>query len=687
VLRGVVKRWPGFPAAWENLAAGLLAVGELDEAEPAAREAIRLIAEEKRPAADTATIYNTLGMILEARGDLEGALEQSRRAADQDHKRAMPPANMAINLNGLGRGPEARVAAREAIRRATRAIARNPRDAEAFGMRGSALNNLGRPNEALLDLREATRLEPTNFYWWWVLGHSLKAMGKSDEQLSAWARAVSLCREQGRERSHSFGVLLTQISTAHRIQGRFTEALSAGREATRVLPASSNVWADYTRALDDSGDRPGTLKAADKTVRLGRQALARWPNNPHYRQHVALVLMVSSRPEEAVKEWRALLAKFPHDAGAMNDLRECLRRVGTPAALQEAYKMFPLTVRLYSPTAHDPYFEQSIIARRLGKTAEAVAMGREAVRLNPSSLNCRVVLANALREAGRQDEAIAEYRAILAIRPDYRFAHVNLGSLLWGLGRNAEAVPHIRAGGMLGEDWRIDFSLAGVLAAGSDAPACLAAVRAALANPKTPAVMKLQLNSIKDAALTALGRSAGNVLGERLPAAEAAARLVALHERVEAVAAGKTKPRDAKDKAMLARHAWYFPRRTALAARLMEEAFYEDAALNAGLNRILAELSALSASVGIGSDAPPEADELGRKRYRLLALGWLEGDIKEPGLAEMAVLNALHGHVSIARLKTPEQQRLMLPAEKARWQKLFSRIDSLLAPPKMKPAD
>jgi Flp pilus assembly protein TadD len=79
-----------------------------------------------------------------------------------------------------------------------------------------------------------------------------------------------------------------------------------------------------------------------------------------------------------------------------------------------------------------------------GKTAEAIAHFRQAVRIMPKAPKAYNNLGIALAEEGETAEAIAHFRTALRLRSNFAEAHRNLGIALCAQGKSAEAVAHYR---------------------------------------------------------------------------------------------------------------------------------------------------------------------------------------------------------------------------------------------------
>jgi tetratricopeptide (TPR) repeat protein len=97
-----------------------------------------------------------------------------------------------------------------------------------------------------------------------------------------------------------------------------------------------------------------------------------------------------------------------------------------------------------NPARADGHFNLGMVLRNQGRSAEAAACHREALRLNPQHAAAHNDLGILLKEQGRLDEAGACFRRALDIDPGYAFAHHNLGGLLNEQGDLAEAAECFR---------------------------------------------------------------------------------------------------------------------------------------------------------------------------------------------------------------------------------------------------
>jgi protein O-mannosyl-transferase len=100
-----------------------------------------------------------------------------------------------------------------------------------------------------------------------------------------------------------------------------------------------------------------------------------------------------------------------------------------------------------------------------GRTDEAIAEFRQALRIEPTALEAQLNLADALLQKHQPAEALPHYEAALAIEPRQPGAHLKLAGALQALGRSPEAVSHYRAALQLEPGWALALNnLAWILA-------------------------------------------------------------------------------------------------------------------------------------------------------------------------------------------------------------------------------
>jgi tetratricopeptide (TPR) repeat protein len=197
-----------------------------------------------------------------------------------------------------------------------------------------------------------------------------------------------------------------------------------------------------------------------------RFAQFKWPQ--FIAWGIALILGLLTFRQTAIYRdnfalFRSVLARDPECWMAHDNLGEAWLRL--PGRSNEAIAEYKEALRLKPDAeAHDNLGAAlSILPGRLN---EAIAEYEEALRLKPDFAeahnNLAIVLA---RNFGRLSEAISHLREALRINPDYAEAHNNLGNVLAGIpGRQPEAISHFEEALRINPDYaNAHFNLAAVL--------------------------------------------------------------------------------------------------------------------------------------------------------------------------------------------------------------------------------
>ena len=106
-----------------------------------------------------------------------------------------------------------------------------------------------------------------------------------------------------------------------------------------------------------------------------------------------------------------------------------------------------------------------------GRSDDAVACSREAVRRHPESASAHFILGNLVNDLGLLDEAADAYARAVALEPNFSLAHNNLGVVRMAKGQRAAAIESYRnalaidpdyaeAHNNLGNAWRDEGRLA-----------------------------------------------------------------------------------------------------------------------------------------------------------------------------------------------------------------------------------
>jgi serine/threonine protein kinase/Tfp pilus assembly protein PilF len=282
-------------------------------------------------------------------------------------------------LKRLGQGDEAQ----RLLARAGAAPARTARD---LGLLAGDLAFQGRFREAVPLLQQATRDDPRNFWVWFDLGLCHEYLAEDAAAAACYGTCLALWPD--------FAPLYVKRGLAYLRQHDYAQACADFDRAIRAQPEQVETY--LHRGLARLGLNRPAEALADLTHALDRGA-------PYTR-----IYFMRARVREQMGDL----------AGARRDREEGLRR--------------------------RPSDEQSWVARGVARLADdagaALADFDAALALNPRSLAALQNKAHVLAERlGRTEEALAVLDRLLALYPDFVPARGGRGVLLARLGRRAEA--------------------------------------------------------------------------------------------------------------------------------------------------------------------------------------------------------------------------------------------------------
>lgn len=206
------------------------------------------------------------------------------------------------------------------------------------------------------------------------------------------------------------------------------EALYAG-----TIERNPSAWMAHNNLAEiEMRDPQADL---NRPIERLRTALALKPDYPEARANLGAAYHRLGRLEEAAAEYRAVLAADPRIVRAEYNLGLVLLDLGRP---------HDAVVRLQRAVSvtRDPdgYIALANAHRALGRTDEAIAQYREALRASPQSALAHTNLALAFLEVDRLEDAARHLRQAVRLVPTDAGAHAVLGNVLHRLGQIEEAI-------------------------------------------------------------------------------------------------------------------------------------------------------------------------------------------------------------------------------------------------------
>ncbi len=162
--------------------------------------------------------------------------------------------------------------------------------------------------------------------------------------------------------------------------------------------------------------------SARRTRSTASTKRARWRRTTSaiLNQH-ANVLVTLGRPDEALAEFRQVLARLPNHVEARLNCGLAQAMLGFP---EQALADFDTAVQ-FAPGHPGVHYNRGVALLKLGRYAEAVEANDRALAIAPDHASAWLNRGKALLQLNRFDEAIAGFDEALKIRRDFADAHFN----------------------------------------------------------------------------------------------------------------------------------------------------------------------------------------------------------------------------------------------------------------------
>ncbi|HNO67343.1 MAG TPA: tetratricopeptide repeat protein, partial [Pseudomonadota bacterium] len=213
-------------------------------------------------------------------------------------------------------------------------------------------------------------------------------------------------------------------------------------------------------ALLELGSQRMAAGRFDDAIKVFTDAAAQFPTDPKPLYLRGECQRKKGRLKEAEDDLRAALKLDPSGKDeqmvtVMAELGAVLSDAGRSA---EAIAILDQAVKL-RPTMFEAFYNLGVAHETLKHWPEAIAAYGKAIKLSPQDSNPKASQADAqynlavvYRRAGRLEEAVAPAREAVQLAPDRPHAHLNLGMLLSDTKRLDEAVGELLAAAQLADE-------------------------------------------------------------------------------------------------------------------------------------------------------------------------------------------------------------------------------------------
>jgi tetratricopeptide (TPR) repeat protein len=257
----------------------------------------------------------------------------------------------------------------------------------------------GRPEDAIKELEEWTKADPKNPDAWESLGNSLREQSRFDDARKAYAAMKPLAPK--------IASPYVRIAETWTREGKREEAL-------KELDSAPKDAKDIASAYRLMGS---TLETENKLVEAAdayRKAAAADKNDVYSAGNVPRLLMRADRKDEAIKEYEALVKKYPKDANMQQDYAEALEKKGDKAAALAAYRKVGTLKPMDAAWARNA----ARLLDELGNTTEAIAMLKDVITKDVSDSLAGADYVRLSEKAGKLDEATAFIISLVDKQPE-----------------------------------------------------------------------------------------------------------------------------------------------------------------------------------------------------------------------------------------------------------------------------
>jgi len=208
------------------------------------------------------------------------------------------------------------------------------------------------------------------------------------------------------------------LGAANQKLGKSEEAIEAYTKALSIKPDFAEAYNNMGSTLQDQGKLDDAIEAYTK-------ALSIKPDYADACYNMGNTLQDQGKLDEAIEAYTKALSIKPDYADACYNMGNALQDQGKLDEALEAYSK-ALSIK---PDFAEAYNNMGNTLQDQGKLDEAIEAYTKALSIKPDYAELYYNMGNALKDLGKLDEAIEAYTKALSIKPDYAEAIVNVSSL------------------------------------------------------------------------------------------------------------------------------------------------------------------------------------------------------------------------------------------------------------------
>ena len=262
-------------------------------------------------------------------------------------------------------------------------------------------------------LRRVVERDPNNYTAWFDLGFVYNGLGRADDSIAAYRKAVA-ANPQVFESNLNLGLMLAKNGQPQAEQ--FLRAATQLKPSANVEEGQARAWLSLAHVLAPS--RP------EEAIQAYREAAALEPKNPEPHLAAGALLEKQDRFADAKEEYQQALAVDANSADALTGLANIDMRAQRFSDAEEVLRKL-VALRPDDAGAH---MQLGRMLAAAGKTDDAISELETALKLAPGEKIAQRDLADLYGGAGKFDLAQAQYRALVGADPRNAELHQVLGN-------------------------------------------------------------------------------------------------------------------------------------------------------------------------------------------------------------------------------------------------------------------
>lgn len=392
-FKNAIHWQPDYASAHYNLGNLEKDTGRLVDAESSFRAAVH-------HAPDLAQAWCNLGLVLDLQGRREEAVDAYRAGLRKAPELAEGHSNLGNVLAGLERYDEAYASYRDAL-------AANPLHVMAYRNLGTMLQQDAGTQDAAPPLRRAVLLEPADAENCFNFGSLMQQSGNF-ELAVRWNR-IALCSRP------DYPAAYMGVGRALLALKGFSAAADAFKSAAHGEPDNAVAWGNWAVCVQEQGN----LNAARD---LYRKSLCLAPADPGYLSNCVLVWQSFLELDMAIQLGRRGLTVDPLSTALLAARAGALQVRGYVIEAERRKR----AVVCLDPGQTSHYVNLSMARRELCRLPDAERDLRRGLMITPNHTNAMMQLGSLVADLGRTEEAVEIGRQAVQGDPENALAHHSL---------------------------------------------------------------------------------------------------------------------------------------------------------------------------------------------------------------------------------------------------------------------